>query len=389
MAAFFNTGLTQQQFLDEYWQKKPLLIRQAFTDFESPISPEELAGLACEDDIESRLIEERGPDSAWQVTNGPLSEQDFARLPETDWTMLVQDVDKHIPEFQALLDPFRFIPNWRRDDLMVSYAPQGGTVGPHTDGYDVFLLQAMGSRHWQVGGKAIHDAKIVEDLSLQILAEFDPEQEWDLQPGDMLYLPPHFAHHGVALNDCMTFSIGFRAPSRTDLLDGVINTLLEHELGKARYSDADLLVSADSSEIDEAAVQRLTKLLHDAIDESTPLLAQVLGKFVTETKQSLVSFAAETEDELSNVDALDQQFSQGQQLQRSVYHRFAWTKIADKTQLFMAGEVYELPVSSGGYLAMLTENQIIGEQDWQQLKQDPAVANLLCQLIAEGGWFWQ
>ncbi len=147
MTGFFNTSLSQQQFLQEYWQKKPLLIRQAFPGFQSPISPEELAGLACEPEIESRLIEQYGEnDSAWQVTAGPLSESDFDRLPETHWTMLVQDVDKHLPELQTLLDPLRFIPDWRRDDLMISYATESGSVGPHTDAYDVFLLQAMVTR---------------------------------------------------------------------------------------------------------------------------------------------------------------------------------------------------------------------------------------------------
>ena len=159
MTDFFNTGLSQQQFLDEYWQKKPLLIRQAFADFETPISPDELAGLACEAEIESRLIEEQGETAAWQVTNGPLSEQDFAKLPATHWTMLVQDVDKHVPELRTLLDPFRFISDWRRDDLMISFAPEHGTVGPHTDGYDVFLLQALGERRWQIGKKARRRSK--------------------------------------------------------------------------------------------------------------------------------------------------------------------------------------------------------------------------------------
>ncbi len=141
MTGVFNTGLSQQQFLEQYWQKKPLLIRQAFSDFKSLITPDELAGLACEPEIESRLIREHGQEDSWQVTNGPLAEDDFADLPATHWTLLVQDVDKHVPELQSLLDPFRFIPDWRRDDLMISYAPELGTVGPHTDSYDVFLLR--------------------------------------------------------------------------------------------------------------------------------------------------------------------------------------------------------------------------------------------------------
>jgi len=326
MASFFNTELSQQQFLDQYWQKKPLLIRQAFTDFISPISPEELAGLACEEEIESRLIEERGQDSnTWQVTCGPLTEDDFARLPETHWTMLVQDVDKHLPELQYLLDPFRFIPDWRRDDLMISYAPEFGTVGPHTDGYDVFLLQAMGERRWQIGEQPIREAKLVDGLGLQILAEFTPDQTWDLQPGDMLYLPPHFAHHGVALNDCMTFSFGFRAPTQVEMLDAVVNNLLEQQLGKSEYSDPDLLLNKQSSEIDAQSVERLKRMLHQAIDDAEPILARVLGKIVTETKPSLAALATEAAIDLEGIDEVTTLFEQGEILQRNPYFRFAWS----------------------------------------------------------------
>ena len=389
MAAFFNTGLTHQEFLDQYWQKKPLLIRQAFADFESPISPEDLAGLACEPEIESRLIEENGEEGAWQVTNGPLSEGDFARLPATHWTMLVQDVDKHLPDLQYLLDPFRFIPDWRRDDLMVSYAPEHGTVGPHTDGYDVFLLQAMGSRRWQIGDKPLHDGQLIEGLNLQILAEFNPDEEWDLEPGDLLYLPPHFAHHGVALNDGMTFSFGFRAPSRTDVLDAVINTLLENELAKARYTDPDLLISENMSEIDDKAIARLKQLLHQTIDEAEPILANALGKFVTETKSSLANLAEESVSDLLTVDEVTQQFNGGDSLKRNLYYRFAWTSNKDGGQLFMAGEEYCVDMSGQANLPIIAENKELTYANWQQLKKDELSADLLCQLIAEGGWVWQ
>lgn len=389
MTDFFNTALSQQQFLDQYWQKKPLLIRQAFTDFESPLSADDLAGLACEPEIESRLIEEKGQAAPWQVTNGPLSEDDFARLPATHWTMLVQDVDKHLPEVQYLLDPFRFIPDWRRDDLMISYAPEFGTVGPHTDSYDVFLLQAMGSRRWQIADEPIYEAKLIDGLAVQILQEFTPDQTWDLQPGDMLYLPPYFAHHGVALNDCMTFSIGFRAPSRVDTLDSVINTMLEHGLGSKRYQDPDLLLTQHGCEIDSDSVARLKKMLHQTIDEAEPVLAQALGKLVTDTKSSLAVLVAETLTDLPTVDDINAQFEQGSVLLKNHYFRFAWTVDDMKGQLFLAGETYTVDKAAVDDLAMLTEQTSLNRTDWQHLRKDEQSAKLLCQLIAEGGWHWQ
>jgi 50S ribosomal protein L16 3-hydroxylase len=388
MTKFFNTGMSQQQFLDEYWQKKPLLIRQAFVDFESPISPEDLAGLACEPEIESRLIEENGQDGPWQVTNGPLSEDDFGRLPATHWTMLVQDVDKHLPELQYILDPFRFIPDWRRDDLMISYAPEHGSVGPHTDGYDVFLLQALGTRRWYVSDMPVINAAIIDGLDVQILTKFTPDQTWDLQPGDMLYLPPHFAHHGVAMNDCMTFSIGFRSPSQIDMLDAIVNSMLEEGLGKMRYNDSDLTLSSHSAEIDAQAIARLKVMLHQAIDDAQPILANALGKFVTETKGSLTALVEESFTDLPTIDELSGLFEQGDVLQRNVYCRFAWTTDEHGGQLFLAGEAYSVSVKSVTHLARLTEQDELTITDWQQLKQNPQIASLLCQLIAEGGWSW-
>ncbi|PHS68524.1 MAG: cupin [Methylophaga sp.] len=389
MTQFLNTDLTQQQFLDQYWQKKPLLIRQAFVDFESPISPDDLAGLACEAEIESRLIEEKGQDSAWQVTNGPLSEKDFSRLPPTHWTLLVQDVDKHLPELQYLLDPFRFIPDWRRDDLMISYAPEFGTVGPHTDSYDVFLLQAKGMRRWQIMDKPIQNAKLMDGLELQILTAFSADQTWDLQPGDILYLPPHFAHHGVALNDGMTYSIGFRAPRSVDMLDAVVNGLLEQGLGQRRYHDPDLKLVQHNSEIDQAAVERLTQMLHRAIDEAEPILASALGKFVTETKSSLTIFSEESMDDLPSIEMVTEKFSLKSTLQRNVYHRFAWTRHETGGQLFMAGESYNVDITGVSNLAMLSDHNVLTEADWHYLLNDEQSANLLCQLIADGGWIWQ
>jgi len=386
VAEFFNTGLSQQQFLDQYWQKKPLLIRQAFSDFKSPISPDELAGLACDEAFESRLIQQNGKDSDWQLTTGPLSDSDFASLPDSHWTLLVQDLDKHLPELAKLLIPFQFIPDWRRDDVMASYAPYGGSVGPHTDGYDVFLLQAMGSRQWQISNKPILEAELIDGVDLQILAEFEAESEWRLEAGDILYLPPHFAHHGVALDDCMTFSIGFRAPKQVEILDALVNILLEKDLGKRHYSDSDLQLTEYEYEINSQSISRLKQLLHDAVDEAEPLLANAFGKLVTETKPCLYELASEQFSELPSVDELDKQFSQGHYLQKNSYLSFAWSQ--DKV-LYIAGEAYELADSDIELVCLLAENDNLRQPQWHQIKSDSVVRDLLCQFIAEGVWLWK
>lgn len=388
MTQFCNSLLSQQDFLEQYWQKKPLLIRQAFPGFESPISPDELAGLACEEEIESRLIEEHGANGKWQVTRGPLSEKDFARLPETHWTMLVQDVDKHVPELQGLLDPLRFIPDWRRDDLMISYAPEFGSVGPHTDSYDVFLLQAMGTRQWQIMDQTIHEAILVEGIELQILQEFKADQSWELQPGDMLYLPPHIAHHGVALNECMTFSFGFRAPKKIELLDAVVDSLLENSQAKDLYADPDLRIGKNTAEIDQQAVARVKQLLHQAVDEAEPFLARVLAKFVTETKPSLENLAAEYTTEEMTIDDLNRLFERGEQLQRNAYFRFAWVKEKQGGFLFMAGEAYPVDDKGLQFLPLLTEKAVLNQQDWLLIKDNASITKVMLRLIAEGGWFW-
>ena len=190
--------ITATVFLEQYWQKKPLLIKRAFSNYQSPISAEELAGLACEEGVESRLILEHGETSPWQLRYGPFSEDDFTSLPKTNWSLLVQAVNHHVPELNELLEAFNFIPNWRIDDLMISYAPTHGSVGPHLDNYDVFLLQVQGRRHWHINENDYTEDDFIEDLELKILKDFEAKQDWILEPGDMLYLPPGIAHHGVA-----------------------------------------------------------------------------------------------------------------------------------------------------------------------------------------------
>jgi 50S ribosomal protein L16 3-hydroxylase len=229
-------GLDPARFLRRHWHRNPLLLRQAFPGFAGLLSPRELMRLACRDDAQSRLVLRRG--RGWELRQGPFTAADFRALPERGWSLLVQEVNHFLPSAGKLLASFAFIPHARLDDLMVSYAPDGGGVGPHFDSYDVFLLQGLGRRRWRISAQ--EDRELVPGAPLRILRRFRPRQEWVLEPGDMLYLPPRYAHDGVALGPCMTYSIGFRAPSHQELLTGFLDHLAESLHAPGMYRDPDL-----------------------------------------------------------------------------------------------------------------------------------------------------
>ncbi len=276
-------GLTAQQFLHEYWQKKPLLIRQAFPGFGDALTPDELAGLACEEDAQSRLIlENRGK---WQLENGPFDEERFARLPKKGWSLLVQGVNHFLPESAELLRHFNFIPTARLDDLMVSYAPDGGGVGPHFDSYDVFLLQGHGKRLWRVSQQ--EDMELVEGAPLRILKNFHTEQEWLLEPGDMLYLPPRCAHWGIAVGACMTWSVGFRAPSAQELGTQFLAYLQENISLDGMYADPDIKPQAHPVEISPQMIAKVSAMLKSIRWEKADV-ANFLGEYLTEPKPHIV-----------------------------------------------------------------------------------------------------
>ena len=275
-------GFDAGDFVSRYWQKRPCLLRGAFAEFESPLSPEELAGLACEDGVHSRLVLERGGASPWQVRYGPFEERDFLDLPESHYSLLVSECEKWLPELADLLDQFRFIPDWRIDDLMVSYAPRGGSVGAHVDEYDVFLLQAMGRRRWRYTTGRPAASRLVEGLELALLEEFSPDHEAVLEPGDMLYLPPGIAHHGVALEPCMTYSIGFRAPTASSLLESLA---LECERGGGpghRYRDPDLELDRDPAEITAREIESLRALASEMLDRPAGVWRDAIGKLLSD-----------------------------------------------------------------------------------------------------------
>ncbi len=276
-------GISPQEFLEEYWQKKPLLIRGAVPGFTGLLSADELAGLACEDDVQSRLVSQvRGK---WQLEQGPFAETRFASLPVKDWTLLVQGVNHHLPSAAALLKQFDFIPYARLDDLMVSYAPDGGGVGPHFDSYDVFLLQGQGKRLWRVSAQT--DLTLIDGAPLRLLENFETENEWVLEPGDMLYLPPQIAHWGIAVGDCMTYSIGFRAPSAQELATQFLGHLQESICLEGIYADPDLKLQKHPAKISADMVERVADILK-SIKWDKQEIASFLGNYLSEPKAHIV-----------------------------------------------------------------------------------------------------
>ena len=272
-------GMTAEEFLRDYWQKKPLLIRNAIPGFCGLLSPEELAGLACEEGVQSRLVSHRR--TKWQVEEGPFDEARFLKLPDRNWTLLVQDVNHHLDEADALLRRFSFIPYARLDDLMVSYAPDGGGVGPHFDSYDVFLLQGQGKRLWRVSEQ--QDLTLVPDAPLRILQNFEAQQEWLLEPSDMLYLPPHVAHWGIAVGDCMTYSIGFRAPSAQELVSEFLNYLQEKSSAVGMYADPDLRPHPHPAEMGESMLQQVAAMLQE-LQWDKQDVCRFLGQYLSSPK---------------------------------------------------------------------------------------------------------
>jgi 50S ribosomal protein L16 3-hydroxylase len=332
-------GLTPQQFLDEYWQKKPCLIRQGLGAFAFPLSPNELAGLACDPDVPSRILTEVGGEIGWSLEHGPFDESRFAELPEQGWTLLVSDLEKHVPVTQALIEPFRFIPDWRIDDLMISYAVEGGSVGPHWDDYDVFLVQVAGTREWQIDTSSYCDEDLLPNPDLKILSRFNAETSWLLQPGDILYLPPRVAHHGIARdNDCMTCSVGFRAPAWSDMLTNLVEDISQTQDSDNRYTDPGLRAADVAGQIRTEELNEVRNHLHQLLTLDDTALAHWFGRYITEPSMDWIE-----ESEEIATDTFRTMLSGAMILERSTATRLAWTDDPEGISFFADGQHYSLP----------------------------------------------
>ncbi|MCH8497573.1 MAG: cupin domain-containing protein [Marinobacter sp.] len=374
-------GMPVATFLRDYWQKKPLVIRGAFPGFECPVSPDELAGLACEEAVESRLVIELEDGKPWQLHNGPFSPQRFERLPASPWTLLVQGLDHWVPDVADLLEQFRFIPNWRLDDIMASFAPPGGSVGPHYDQYDVFLLQAQGRRRWQFGGNHDTSSPRVEGTPLRILKDPSWDEDVILEPGDMLYLPPAIGHHGVALDDCITLSIGFRAPTQDDLLTSYTDYLSSQPGADRHLNDPDLQPQTNPGEITPAAIERLQRLITEAMNDPRQL-GLWFGQYATSPKSE--DIVQPPEEPITPADLYDQ-LNSGGQLRWNEGSRFAWHGLGlDELALFVDGERYLLSGDARPLATLLCEGNQVANEPLLSLLADTTLCELVTHLHNQG-----
>lgn len=363
-------------FLRDHWQKAPLLIRNMWASWTNPLEPDELAGLACQDGIEGRLITQRGGNFA--VEHGPFAEARFSRPEPDPWTLLVQAVDHHVPGVSALLDPFRFIPNWRIDDVMVSYATDKGGVGPHFDQYDVFLIQGLGQRRWQVGGSCDENTERLPNDDLRLLANFKPIAEWVLQPGDVLYVPPGVAHNGVAIgDDCMTYSIGFRAPSRADLIDSWSEYMVEQLTEDDRYADPGLVAAENPGEITFSALTELQAMIAQKLMDRREF-GRWFGQYTTRPKNLDVDWAPETPIEADELLVLAPA-----SLMRNPANRLSFVGEGDETvMLFVDGAAHACLGETALFAQRCCASATIAITP--EDLQSPATLGLVVQLINQG-----
>ena len=344
-------GLTPAQFMRRHWHKKPLLVRQAIPNFQPPVLRAEMFALAAQESVESRLVQQiKG---GWKLRHGPFARRSLPAMSQREWTLLVQGVDLHNDAVHQLMQQFRFVPEARLDDLMISYATDGGGVGPHFDSYDVFLLQAHGRRRWRIGRQK--DLTLKEGIPLKVLAEFEPEEEFVLEPGDMLYLPPRYAHDGIAEGECMTYSIGFRAPARAELAQELLVRLSEDAAEDEQvqmYRDAKQEAVAEPGAI-PAELQAFAK---EALERalSQPLaLERALGEYLTEPKPN-VWFEASDGGAMLEAVRLDRRT-------RMMY---------DAQHIFINGESYRAGGKDATLMRRLANQRYLSSKDIQRASDE-------------------
>jgi 50S ribosomal protein L16 3-hydroxylase len=316
--------ISEKEFLADYWQKKPLLIKQAIPGFISPISPDELAGLSLEEEFESRLVTGSIQTKQWSLSLGPFSNATFEDLPESEWTLLVQGVDRHIDEIYDLIKQFDFIPRWRFDDVMISYAATGGSVGPHFDYYDVFLLQGSGKRRWELSTQFCNLDNYLKGVPLRIMDKFTPEQSFEVETGDILYIPPKMAHHGVSMSDdCTTLSFGYRSYNTQEMF---VQT--PHDIEDVHYQDPTWNIKKTPALIPNNAIQMANKLSNISDTD--------FAKFVTNLDSLAVQILQEFEYSQQGIE-----FKFGPTYQLHPACKIAYLKLDENILVFLNGSLID------------------------------------------------
>ena len=371
--------LSKQAFLNQYWQKKPLLIKGGFSDFKDPLDANELAGLAMEDSIESRIITNHN--QQWQSHQGPF--EDFEILTDEHATLLVQAVDHWHPEAAQLLEPFRFIPNWRIDDLMISYSTPGGGVGPHLDQYDVFIIQGEGKRHWRVGLPDASLKQFAQNKSLLQVEAFTAVIDCVLEPGDILYIPPGCPHEGYAIENALNYSVGFRAPNQQDLLSSFADHIIDTESGQKRYTDHTLTLRDSKGELTQSEVDKV-KTLMQALIENDSLFKNWLGNTLSQPKHDMDLAPEETP--FSSAEIM-QQLESDMTFERLGGTRAIYQYMESELLLSVNGENYPLPLSDLKAVKQLTDFIEFDTNTLNSTTPSLDFIETFTTLVNEGIWF--
>jgi len=373
-------SLTEQEFLKEYWQKKPLLIKQGFRDFEDPLDANELAGLAIEESIESRIITNQNND--WQAHHGPF--EDFELLTEQHSTLLVQAVDHWHPDAAQILEPFRFIPNWRIDDLMISYSTPGGGVGPHLDQYDVFIIQGEGKRHWRVGMPDSNLKQFAQNKSLLQVEQFPAVIDCILEPGDILYIPPGCPHEGYAVENAINYSVGFRAPNQQDLLSNFADYVIDKEVGNTRYADPLLEIRESKGLLNNSETDKVKQLLSSLLQDDS-LFKSWLGQTTSEPKHEMDLMPPE---DLYTPDQVAQLIDESEE----VFERLGGTRAIyqhtdNELILSVNGQNFLLPKTDLAVVKLLTDDVSVTAEQIKSSKNSLKFTQSFTTLLNEGIWF--
>ncbi|KDC53869.1 ribosomal protein uL16 3-hydroxylase [Pseudoalteromonas sp. S3431] len=373
-------NLSEQEFLSHYWQKKPLLIKQGFTDFQDPLDANELAGLAMEESIESRIITNHKND--WQTHQGPF--EDFEQLTDDHSTLLVQAVDHWHSDAAQLLEPFRFIPNWRIDDLMISYSTPNGGVGPHLDQYDVFIIQGEGKRHWRVGLPDPTLKQFAQNKKLLQVEAFEAVIDCILEPGDILYIPPGCPHEGYAVENALNYSVGFRAPNQQDLLSSFADHIIDTESGQKRYTDGNLTLRESKGELNNIEVTKVKTLMQGLLENDT-LFKQWLGTTLSQPKHEMD--LAPVEEPFSA-----EQITNALTNNTIVFERLGGTRaiyqlLEENILLSVNGENYTVLLTDLAAVKLLTDDIEFEASQLKFLKPSLVFIQTFTTLVNEGIWF--
>ncbi len=371
--------MSQNEFLATYWQKKPVVIRQGFNDFVDPISPDEFAGIAMEEAVQSRLVSKIN--GQWKAEFGPF--ESYEHLGERDWSLVIQALDNFSEEAAELIEPFRFIPHWRLDDLMVSFATEGGGVGPHIDNYDVFICQGSGKRHWRVGDRGQH-AEVVPHEALLHVEPFEAIIDVELEAGDILYIPPGYPHEGTALEPSMSFSVGFRANSAISLLSGFADHIIDNDLGGQLLEDPNRKAISHSGEITNEDYQSIKSQLQNLLDDET-LFKNFVGNFLTTAKHELdlmpsdEPFGHEEVSELLGIHAIKR---------LGGLRAFYFEDTINEGICYINGEQISFASEITPVIKLLCDQIVVTPSELAPWQDNKHFISLMATLLDQGYWFW-